>query len=65
MLYVALECLKLAEGESILCCSDRPRVLGVVIGVVVKSLLWGESTSPFIDEGDGLTSEIGRVYVCY
>ena len=23
-----------------------------------------ESASPFIDEGDGLTSERGRVYVC-
>ena len=27
--------------------------------------LLGESASPFIDEGDGLTSERGRVYVCY
>ena len=24
----------------------------------------GESASPFIDEGDGLTSERERVYVC-
>ena len=61
MLYVALECLKLAGGESIVDRSNRSSS----IGVVVKSLLWGESTSPFIDEGDGLTSEIGRVYVCY
>ena len=62
MLCVALECLKLTDGESIVYCSDRPRVLGVVVGVVVKSLLWGESASPFIDEGDNLTSE--REGVC-
>ena len=32
-----------------------------------KSILpfGGGSASPFIDEGDGLTSERGRVYVCY
>ena len=30
----------------------------------VTSLL-GESASPFIDKWDGLTSERGRVYVCY
>ena len=27
-------------------------------------LFLGESASPFIDEGDGLTSERERVYVC-
>ena len=53
MLCVALECLKLAENESerSICCLlfDHP-------------LLLGEGASPFIDEGDGLTSE--RECVC-
>ena len=37
---------------------------------VLFELLWtdppplGESASSFIDEGDGLTSDRGRVYVC-
>ena len=32
--------------------------------IVNGSSLLGESASPFIDEGDGLISERGRVYVC-
>ena len=47
VLCVALECLKLAEGESIVGCSNRPSLLG-------------ESASPFIDEGDGLTIDRER-----
>ena len=49
MLCVALECLKLVESES-----ERS----------VCPLL-GEGASPFIDEGDGLTSERESVCVCY
>ena len=45
------------------------RGLNLVVLVVVcewtnRFLFFGESTSPFIDEGDGFTSERGRVYVC-
>ena len=64
MLHVALESLKLAEGESIVCCSDHWRVVGVVL---YGSSVLGESASPFIDEGDGLTREKSvreREYVC-
>ena len=50
-LCVALECLKLAEGESIVGRSNHSSV----------SLELGESASPFIDEGDGLTRERERV----
>ena len=40
-------------------------LLCVVQVVVDRSIsLLGESASPFIDEGDGLTSERERVYVC-
>ena len=47
VLGVALVCLKLAYGELINGILGRPGCLG-------------ESTSPFIDEGDGLTSERER-----
>ena len=40
-------------------------VVCVVRVVVDRSIyLLGESASPFIDEGDSLTSERERVYVC-
>ena len=39
-------------------------VVCVVRVVVNRSISLGESASPFIDEGDGLTSERERVYVC-
>ena len=38
----------------LLCTSELDRSLSVL----------GESASPFIDEGDSLTSERERVYVC-
>ena len=60
MLCVALECLKLAEGESIIGCSNGSRVLGVVVD---GSSSLGESASPFIDEGDDLTNERERVHM--
>ena len=39
-------------------------VVCVVRVVVDRFFSLGESASPFIDEGDGLTSERGRVYLC-
>ena len=47
VLYITLECLKLQRMNQ---CKRTER-----------SLLLGESASPFIDEGDGLTSERERV----
>jgi hypothetical protein len=52
VLCVALECLKLAEGEMIVGYLNHSRV---VLVVRIDSML-GESASPFIDEGDDLTS---------
>ena len=36
----------------------------ILLELIDGSLL-GESASPFIDEGDGLTSEREREYACY
>ena len=50
-------CLRFEPGGSVVVCSFD-------VSELISSLL-GESASPFIDEGDGLTSERERVYVCY
>ena len=44
--------------------SGSPIVCVVQVVVDRSIYLFGESASPFIDEGDGLTRERGRVYVC-
>ena len=49
-------CSRSEPGGSVVVCSFD-------VSELISSLL-GESASPFIDEGDGLTSERGRVYVC-
>ena len=49
-------CSRFEPGGLLLCTSELDRS--------ESTYLLEESASPFIDEGDGLTSERGRVYIC-
>ena len=56
-LHYALSVLACARGLNLV-------VLLLSASELDRSICLGESASPFIDEGDGLTSEMERVYVC-